>query len=175
MKKSIPTILIVLMLMATGYSKKNPAPKVDLHTAAVIGDVDAVKQHINSGSDLNVKEPTRGSTPLITAAVFGQTAVAVALINGGADVNVQNNEGSTALITAAFFCRPEIVKALLDKGADKSLKNKAGRTALDAVSKPFEEVKDIYKSLGAALEPLGLKLDYDYIKETRPKIAEMLK
>ena len=61
------------------------------------------------------------------------------------------------------------------KGADKTLPNKAGRTALESVSGPFNDVKGIYDSLGAAVEPLGLKLDYERIKMTRPQIAEMLR
>jgi len=111
----------------------------------------------------------------LTATVLGKTEVALALIDAGADVNYQNYEGSSALITAAFFCRTEIVKALLQKGADKTLRNKAGRTALESVSAPFDEVKGIYDGLGKALEPLGLKLDYEQIKITRPIIAEMLR
>jgi len=175
MKTSTTAILIVILLIVVGCSKQeNPAPKIDLHTAAVTGNLEAVRQHIKAGSDLDKKEPTRGSTPLITATVFGKTDVAIALIEAGADVNYQNYERSTALITAAFFCRTEIVKALLDKGADKTLKNKAGRNALDSVSRPFDDVKSMYDGLGAALEPMGLKLDYEHIKTTRPKIVEML-
>lgn len=145
-------------------------PNVDLIT----NNLKAIQQHVKAGSDLNVKEPTRGSTPLITAAVFGRTDAALALIDAGADVNHQNNEGSTPLITAAFTCRSEIARALLDNGADKTLKSNAGRTALESVQRPFDDVKGVYDGLKAALEPLSLQLDYEHIKATRPKIAEML-
>lgn len=167
--------LILTLAAATGCGKQeNPVPKVDLHMAVITNNLEAIQQHAKAGSDLNVKEPTRGSTPLITAAVFGRTEAALALIEAGADVNYQNNEGSTPLITAAFLCHSEIVRALLDNGADKALKNNAGRTALESVQRPFDDVKGVYDGLKAALEPLGLQLDYDYIKTTRPKIAEML-
>jgi len=176
MKTLTTAILVVTLLSVAGCSKKeNPAPRLDLHAAAFTGNLEAVQKHIKAGSDLDKKEPTRGSTPLITATVFGKTEVAVALIEAGADVNCQNNEGSTPLITAAVFCRTEIVKALLDKGADKTLRNKAGRNALESVSRPFDDVKGIYDGLGAALAPLGLKLDYERIKKTRPIIAKMLR
>ena len=99
----------------------------------------------------------------------------MALIEAGADVNYKNNEGSTALHTAAFFCRTEIVKDLLDNGADKNIKNNAGSTALESVAGPFDDVKGIYDYLGTTLGPLGLELDYEQIKKTRPKIAEILK
>lgn len=174
--KTITTVLLVIaLLIAAGCAKKeNPAPQVDLITAVATGNLEAVQQHIKAGSDLNVKEHTRGSTPLITATVFGKKEVALALIEAGADVNIQNNEGSTALITAAFFCHTEVVQSLLDHGADKELRNKAGRKALDSVSRPFDEVKPMYDGFATALAPAGLVLDYEYIKETRPKIAEML-
>jgi len=150
-------------------------PKVDLHSAVVLGDLEAIRQHIKAGSDLNVLEPSRASTPLITAAALGKTEAAKILIDAGADLNYQNNDGSTALHTAAFFCRIEIVEALLEKGADKTLKNKTGKTAYEIVSLPFEVIKGAYDAIGAELKPTGIKLDYDRIKAARPKIAEMLK
>ncbi len=148
-------------------------PGVNFHIAALQGNIDAVKQHIKAGSDLNKKDEY-GSNPLIIAATFGKTEVARALIEAGADMNVKNNEGANPLHIAAFFCRTEIVRALLDKGADKNLKNNAGKTALESVTAPFDKVKGIYDYIGKALKPMGLRLDYDRIKQTRPKIAEML-
>ena len=175
MKTAITAILIITLLMVTGCSKQeNPVPEVDLHTAAILGDLEAVQMHIKAGSDLNIKEPTRGSTPLITAALFGKTEVAIALIKAGADVNYQNNDGSTALHTAAFACRIEIVQALLEKGVNKTLKNHSGRTPLETVTVPFDEIKGVYEGLGAALAPLGFEWDYERIKAVRPNIAEML-
>jgi ankyrin repeat protein len=151
------------------------APKRDLHTAVVLGDFEAIRQHIEAGSDLNVLEPSRGSTPLITAAALGKTEAAKILIDGGADLDFQNSDGSTALHTAAFFCSVEIVEALLEKGADKTLKNKTGQTPLEIVELPFEVLEGAYKAFEVELRPAGVKLDYDRIKAARPKIAEMLK
>lgn len=107
--------------------------------------------------------------------MFGKAEIAKLLIDAGALLNIQNNDGSTALITASFFCRPEIVKMLLAKNADKTIKNKYGNTAYETVISPFDDVKPIYDMLGSSLAPLGLKLDYEYLKKTRPVIAIMLK
>ena len=148
---------------------------IGLHEAVVSGNLKVVQEHIESGSNIDFKDPAGGSSPLITAAVFGKTEIAIALIDAGADLNIRNNEGSTPLITAAFFCRTEIVEALLNKGADKTLKNNAGSTALDSVTSPFENVKPIYDYFGNTFESMGLKLDYDHLKTTRPVIGEMLK
>jgi hypothetical protein len=150
-------------------------PALDLHSVVVLGNLEAIRQHIEAGSDLNVLEPSRASTPLITAAALGKTEAAKILMDAGADLNYQNNDGSTALHTAAFFCRVEIVDALLEKDADKTLKNNTGKTALEVSELPFEVLKPVYDAMGVALKPAGVVLDYDYIQATRPKIAEMLR
>jgi len=142
--------------------------------AALQGDLDAVKQHIEAGSNLNEKDAW-GSTPLVIAITFDKTEVAKALIDAGADLNTRNNEGSTPLHIAALFCRPEIVQALLDNGADRYIRNVSGSTAFDIVTAPFEYDKEIYDKLSAGLKPLGLVLDYEKIKKLRPQIAEMLR
>ena len=151
------------------------APSMDIHTATVLGDLKVIQQHIDAGSDLNEREPTVGSTPLISAAVFGKTEVARALIEAGADVNIQNNEGSTALHTAAFLCRTEIVEMLLANGANKELLNIYGSTPLASVEGPFEQVKPIYDEFSRNLGPLGFRLDYEQLERTRPLIADMLR
>ena len=182
MKTTMTAILVLTLITFAGCGNQGDSaedmaptpPSVGLHVAAIQGNLEAVQQHIRAGSNLNESEPSRGSSPLITAAVFGRTEIAVALIEAGADVNYKNNEGSTALHSAALFCHTEIVKALLENGADKTIRNNDGRIPLDSVAAPFDDVKPIYDRLGRSLKPLGLNLDYERIKETRPKIAEML-
>jgi NAD(P)-dependent dehydrogenase (short-subunit alcohol dehydrogenase family) len=157
-------------------SQSPQAPSsIGLHQAALTGDLEAVRQHIEAGADLNAREPSGGSSPLIVAATFGHTEVAKALIEAGADLDQTNNDGSTALFSAAFLCRTEIVAALLDAGAEKVIRNNAGSTALEAVTVPFDAIKDTYDFLRAVLGPYGLELDYERIRMTRPKIAEMLR
>ena len=97
------------------------------------------------------------------------------MIEAGADTEIRNNDGSTALHISAFLCRTEIVKMLLDNGADRSATNAAGRTALDTVAGSYDDVRGIYNTLGKSLEPLGLRLDYERIKRTRPEIAQLLR
>jgi uncharacterized protein len=179
--KAFTTVMILAVLFAgAGCGKQENAdaerrpPRVSLHIAALQGNVEIVRQHIEAGSDLNRKD-AYGSSPLIVAATFGQTEVARELIEAGADMGITNNEGATPLHIAAFFCHSEIVQALLDKGADKSALDKAGSTALASVAGPFDGVKGVYDRIGKSLAPLGLRLDYERIKRTRPRIAEMLR
>jgi uncharacterized protein len=181
--KNIGLILVVLLLNMScntdqkGESKSGDAdaPSVDIHTAVVTENHEALRQHIAAGSNINEKDPYGGSSPLISAAVFGKTEAAKILLEAGADINFQNNDGSTALHTAAFFCRPEIVKLLLEKGADKAIKNKFNATAYESVLAPYADMKSTYEMMDKMLSPMGLKLDFAYIEKTRPEIAGMLK
>jgi hypothetical protein len=151
------------------------APDTSLIEAAVAGNVEAVRQHIVAGTDLNERNPESGSTALIGAASFGKNETAILLIEAGTNLEVKNKEGSTALHAAAFLCREKIVKALLAKGADRTARNNTGSTALDSVAGPFDDAKPIYDLMQAILGPYGLELDYKFIKETRPKIADTLR
>ena len=214
------SILIFILVVFTffGCNTKNDSnqtnsetvspPKLDLHQAIYMRDLDAINQHIKAGTDLNTPEPSRQSSPLITAAalgeveatnilidaganinytnldgsnalhtaiVFGKSKVAETLIEKGIDLNTQNKEGSSALHTAAFFGKDDIVKTLIEKGVDKNLKNGAGNTALEIVNIPFESLMPIYEKVSAGLEPLGVTLNYEKIKKSRPIITELLK
>lgn len=148
-------------------------PEMDIHTAVLYGNLDAVKQHVAVGTDLDSQDPM-GGYPLIAAATFGHTEIVETLIDGGADISVTNNDGSTALHAAAFFCRVEIVQALLDANADKTVRNKFGSTPRESVMGSFSEVKPIYEMMQSQLGALGLKLNMVELEETRPVIAMML-
>ena len=150
-------------------------PQIDVHTAVLTENLEALKQHIAAGSNLNEKDPFGGSSPLITATLFDKPVMVKTLMDAGADINFQNNDGATALHTAAFFCRTEIVRMLLDRGADKTIRNKFGATPYESVTASFKDVKNTYDMMGKMLAPLGLKLDYTHIERTRPVIAQMLK
>src|SRR5690606_16100600 len=78
-------------------------PQIDIHTAVITGNSEALKQHIAAGSNLNEKDPFGGSSPLISATVFDKPEMAKIFIVLGEDFDFQNNDGSTALHTAAFF------------------------------------------------------------------------
>ena len=155
------------------------APDSSLFEAAVAGNLEAVKQHIAAGTDLNQVDPnplgSKGSS-LQAAAAFGYTEVAVALIEGGADVNQKDKEGQTPLHTAALFCYPKIAQALLDNGADKTIKDNDGQTALEMVVFPWEIAKGIYELLdGIIFKPAGKPLDYNRIQKTRPQVAAIIR
>ena len=128
-----------------GKAAADSVPKVDLHSAVVTDDLDVIRQHIKAGSDLNVLEPSRASTPLITAAALGRVEAAKLLIDAGADLNYQNADGSTALHTAVVFGRNEIARMLIDAGIDLNVQNNDGATALHTAA--FFGKKEIVEAL----------------------------
>ncbi|MFA9389965.1 MAG: ankyrin repeat domain-containing protein [Prolixibacteraceae bacterium] len=149
-------------------------PKIDIQVAILSGNLEVVKQHIEAGTDINMKDQMSGSTPLITAVTFDKTAIVKALIDANADLTIKNNDGATALHVAAFFCRVEIVQMLIDAKANKNVKNNFGMTPRESVTGPFSEIKPIYEMVLLQLESLGLKLDLNELEKTRPVIAMML-
>lgn len=171
---TVAALTVALMTPRPACTQEEPAPSVGLHLAALQGNIEAMRQHIAAGSDLNARD-AYGSTPLIVAATFGRTEIAQALIGAGVQLDVRNNDGATALHAAALLCRTEIVGALLDNGANKDLRDNFGKTPLESVADPFDDVKGVYDAIGQALGPLGLALDYDLIRLTRPRIAEILR
>ena len=76
-------------------------PSVDIHQAAEDGNIEAVKQHIAAGKDLNTIGED-GWAPLHSAAIEGHKEVAKLLIESGANVNANDDlVGMTPLHHAA--------------------------------------------------------------------------
>ena len=118
MKQYITAIIAAALLVGCGEAPPPKPPDISLFEAALAGNLDAVKQHIAAGTDLNLRDPNpvgNKDTALGMAAAFGKTDVAIALIEGGADLDTRNKDGSTPLHAASFLCYPEIVQALVDK------------------------------------------------------------
>jgi ankyrin repeat protein len=178
-KTEVSVPLSVLSATDRQYVQERPAasPPTDIFLATISGNLQTINQHISSGTDLNQRTPdTEKKTPLMLACIFGRTEVAKALIEAGAGLDALDKDGGTALSAAAFLCHTEIVESLLKKGASKNIKNKQGVTVLQSVEGPFQDVKFLYDFLdGLIFKPAGMPLDYEHLKSTRPKIAQLLR
>lgn len=169
MQRIILTILAAGLLLGCG----RPRPAVDLWTAAGKGDLATLRQHLAAGTDLNAREPTGGSSPLLIAALYGQTEAARLLLGQGARINDPNNDGSTPLAVAAFFGQTATVRLLLDKGADVHVKNRRGETPLETVAGPWTpDLEKLYRALAGALQ---VTRDLDEIRRARPVVADLLR
>jgi hypothetical protein len=92
------------------------------------GNIEAVKQHLAAGADVDVKGGWRGGTPLYYAVGEGRNEIAKLLIAKGADVNVKGKFGGTPLHLATT---KEIAGLLIAEGADVNAKDERGKTPLD--------------------------------------------
>ena len=88
---------------------------VSIHDAAEKGNIEAVKQHIAAGTDVNVKNKYE-RTPLIQAAYRGHKEIAELLIEKGADVNAKDHNGETPLDVAIGRKHPETADLLRKNG-----------------------------------------------------------
>jgi ankyrin repeat protein len=102
----------------TAEINKTANPQADraLRDAITKGDVEAVKQQLAAGADVNMKAP-RGWAPLHNAANADHKEIVELLINNGADVNVTHNGGGTPLHRAAREGHKQIVELLIANGA----------------------------------------------------------
>ena len=114
----LTTIAAVLVVgCATTQSPEPPtgkAPDISIVDAAKEGNIEAVKQHLTAGADVNAKTES-GWTPLHEAARSGRKEIAELLIDKGADVNAQGQYMGTPLHYAAGEGHMEIVELLIDK------------------------------------------------------------
>ena len=120
MKHLLLTTIAAVLVVGCG-------PSVDIWEAARTGNIEAVKQHLAAGVDVNAKND-RGWTPLHRAAWGRHTEIVELLITNGADVNAKDDRGATPLHHAID---KEIVELLIAEGADVNAKDKRGRTPLD--------------------------------------------
>ena len=100
------------------------APAISIHDAAKEGNVEAVKQHLAAGSDVNAGF-VFGMTPLHIAASEGHKEIVELLIAKGADVNAKDDGGSTPLAVAIHFKHPETADLLRTQGGKTSEELKA--------------------------------------------------
>ena len=111
----LTTIAAVLLVgCATTQSPEPPTTKVldvPILAAAYNGNIEAVKQHLAAGTDVNVKGGFLDVTPLNYAAFWGHKEVAELLIAAGADVNAKANDGTTPLDVATHPDNPNKNKA----------------------------------------------------------------
>jgi cytohesin len=106
-----------------------------IHSVVGGDDVEAVKEFLAAGADVNVKDK-RGFTPLHWASISGHKEAVELLIDNGADVNAMRGGGATSLSYASSWGHEEIVKLLIANGADVNVKDAFSETPLDVAIHP---------------------------------------
>jgi hypothetical protein len=107
--KHILITIAAVLLVGCGESKESApapeakpepptakAPDISIHDAALEGNIEAIKQHLAAGTDVNAKTDV-GTTPLFYAAADGHKEIAELLIAKGADVNAKSSNDALLL------------------------------------------------------------------------------
>ena len=128
MKHLLLTTIAAVLVVGCGPPKP---PDISIHQAAKGGNIEAVKQHLNDGADVELKCVNCGGTVLGHAAFGGHKEIAELLIAKGADVNAKDSARWTPLLHAADEGHKEVAELLIAKGADVNAKMLDGRTPLD--------------------------------------------
>ena len=110
MKHLLLTTIAAVLVVGCGESTD-----ISIWIAAATGNIEAVKQHLAAGSDVNAKGEW-DRTPLHLAALEGRKETAGLLIAEGADVNAKTNDGKTPLDVAIDFKHPELADLLRKHG-----------------------------------------------------------
>jgi ankyrin repeat protein len=159
MKHLLLTTIAAVVLVGCGESQQSrqwSEADSTLFAAADEGNIEAVKQAIAAGADVNTKDESL-MTPLHWATVGGHKEVAVLLIAKGADVNAKDSRRWTPLHRAASDDHNmEIVELLIAKGAEVNAKDDTGDTPLDEAinNGEYEIIKLLRKHGGKTGEEL---------------------
>jgi len=140
MKHLLLTTIAAVVLVGCGESQPPEpstakAPDISIHQAVKDGNIEAVKQHLATGTDVNAKD-YRGWTPLYFAASRGHKEIAELLVDKGADVNAKSDGDWTPLFTAALNGHKEIAELLIAKGANVNAIEAQGKTPLGWATHP---------------------------------------
>jgi len=124
MKHLLLTTIAAVVLVGCGEPS-------DFHKAAGAGNIEAVKQHLAAGADVNAidrrgwtplhqadvrKKRSGGWTPLHYVVAGGHKKAAELLIGKGADVNTKDAAGMTPLDFVIIYNHPETADLLRKHG-----------------------------------------------------------
>ena len=121
MKHLLITAIAAMLLVGCGESQP---PQTSMDSAAFHGDIEAIKQHLAAGTDVN--EYTDGWTPLHQAAYQGYGDIVELLLSEGADVHAPLKHklvaGKTAVDIAIISKHIEVADLLQKFGGKSSAK-----------------------------------------------------
>ena len=142
MKHILITTIAAVLVVGCGESQSPEpptakAPDISIHDAVFTENIEAVKQHLIAGTDVNAKTES-GLTLLMYAVSDGRKEIAELLIANGADVNAKDENGRTPLHQASLGGHKEVAELLIGAGADVNAKIASGAaqglTPLDAAN-----------------------------------------
>ena len=149
--------MLVVGCATTQQPELKTTKAISIHQAVFNGNIGAIKQHLDSGAKVDVKDDKFIGTFLHWATAGGQNEIVKLLIAKGADVNATDGDGDTPLHLAGnTTASTEIAELLISKGADVNAMNLSppgrrigGMTPLDmATLGKRTEIADLLRKHG---------------------------
>jgi uncharacterized protein len=114
-------------------SNKQTEDSKSLFTAILTGQVEAIKDLLSKGVDVNSKDEN-GKTALAVAVEKNNKDAVSTLLANHADVNEKSEDGDTPLILAARTGKTDLVKTLIKEGANSNISNNRGQNPVQAAA-----------------------------------------
>lgn len=153
-----------------------PAPYTeltDLEFASVHGRIEIIEILLETGADVNARNPLWTSTPLMAATSGGHVKAVRFLIDYGADLEAKDSLGRNCLFTAVEFRYRKILQVLLNAGADVNVNDNWGVTPLmcAVILNSIKTVK-ILLAAGADVNAIDINgnIALDYVRYKRYSI-----
>ena len=161
--------IVVLMLIVFGGPR---TPSISIHEAAKDGNIEAVKQHLATGIDVNTRNDYF-ETPLHGATTHGHKEMVELLIAKGSNVNSKDHKDITPLYGPTQNGHKEIVELLITKGSDVNAKagfgEYKGQTPLDWAEETYESVPLETKAAKKILPTSSANTEARLVKKCGPK------
>ena len=131
---------------------KSGLPQISLLDAIDQDDADAVRKHMESGTDPNETFvppgiPFAGASALHVAVLKNNREIVTILLDNAADIDIRARDdfGGSPLEWAVFFAIRDMGVFLVESGADVNAKNAIGTTPIDAAGSdnPFVSAEDL--------------------------------
>lgn len=104
---------------------------MNIHNAAFNGNIRHVRNLLNSGTNVNLRNNEEGQTPLISAARRGHLDIVRLLISRGANVNARDTASRVSpLMAAAAAGHVQVIRELIKKGAYVNARSEFGETPI---------------------------------------------
>jgi len=148
MKHLLITTIAAVLLVGCG-------PSVDIWTGAQTGNIEAVKQHLADGVDVNSKSDI-GRTPLDVAIAFKQPLITDLLRKHGGKTR-DELKAAESIEAAAELGNIEAVKQHLDDGTEVNARTEDGWTALHfAAQNSRREIAELLIANGADVNAVAM-------------------
>ena len=125
------------------------APDISIHDAVEDGNLEAVKQHLAAGTDVDAKNNNEWTALHVAVGESPKKKITELLIAKGADVNANTPDGLTVFFAAILGANKEIIELLIAKGADVNVRGFGGMTPLNMADDEGEkEIADLLRKHG---------------------------